>query len=714
MDENQANNSNNMNGGTPVVPPAGQPPASLPSQSSDTGEPSPKPVVSSSGKMASKKMLLIVIVVAVVLVGGSAVAYMLLHKKKAAAPKTNATIDVASLQIQEAPELAKQVAAGTLPAVRSRIPTNPVLVNPVTSIGSYGGTWHMAALATGDQGSFYRTIGYENLVRWNSSWTSVIPNVAQSYNTNSNGTTYTFTLRRGMKWSDGQPFNADDIMFWYTDVLSNKDLTPSPNPAWEVNGKLVTVKKVDDYTVQFVFPTTNGLFLKTLAQVVGAEPTSYPAHYLKQFDMMQNPDSVKQMMAAGGFSSYKAFFESKFGTIGTPDNANRWMHPEVPTLNAWVLTSAYGSGAVLDAQRNPYYWKIDTAGHQLPYIDQVEWQLVKAKSDILNLASAGKIDMQDRSIGDFGGVSATQNKSVLTANEQSGGYTLYPTELSYMNNIVISPNLTDKNPVLRTFFDNLDARIGLSYAINRPLIIKNVYGGQGDPFQISPRPETPYYNPTLAKQYTEYDVAKANAELDKAGYSKKDAEGYRLSPDGQRIAFTVDWGNTSVLNELQADWKAVGIQVTIGNTTDRVAYYAKKSTNGLDMGTWDGDGGLDPLLDPRAYFPFSAESNYAIPWAYWYSDPTNPLAQEPPAYVKQQQQLYNQIIGTTDEKKQNDLMKQILTISQQQFYDMGVNLPANGFALVKNNFHNVPKGMPYAFTYPTPAPSNPAQYYISN
>ncbi|MBX3539553.1 MAG: ABC transporter substrate-binding protein, partial [Chelatococcus sp.] len=118
---------------------------------------------------------------------------------------------------KEAPGLAKEVAAGKLPPVAQRLPDNPLVVKPVNSIGSYGGTWRQALVGASD-GLLERTIGYTRLVRWDPQWTGVVPDVAESYSVNGDGTVYTFKLRKGIKWSDGTPFTADDILFWYNDI----------------------------------------------------------------------------------------------------------------------------------------------------------------------------------------------------------------------------------------------------------------------------------------------------------------------------------------------------------------------------------------------------------------------------------------------------------------------------------------------------------------
>jgi peptide/nickel transport system substrate-binding protein len=243
-----------------------------------------------------------------------------------------------------------------------------------------------------------------------------------------------------------------------------------------------------------------------------------------------------------------------------------------------------------------------------------------------------------------------------------------------------------------------------------------VYVGQGQPYQAAPRPQSPLYNERLATQYTEFDPAVANEHLDKV-LPDKDAEGFRLMPNGERLVIAMEviptlypeW--TDVLELLEGYWADVGIDLELV-VEDRTVFYDRKSANQQDANIWAGDGGLEVILEPRWYFPFSGESNYAQAWQYWFNNPTDERAEEPPAAVKQQMELYTQLRATADQEGQNEIMRQILDIAADQFYVMGISLPSNGYGLVKNNMHNVPATILQAYLYPSPAPTNPMTYYF--
>ncbi len=614
----------------------------------------------------------------------------------------------APTKFSEAPQLAALVKEGKLPAVEQRLPKTPVVVPVVEKIGKYGGTWRTSLLGGADTVWLDRTIGYENLVRWDPEWRTVIPNVAASFQASPDAKEFTFKLREGMKWSDGEPFTADDILFWYEDVSMNKQLTPNRgnNPP--------TVEKVDQYTVKFKFEKSNGLFIQTLATTTGEEYVRYPKHYLQQFHIKYNPDKVEQLAKENNAENWVKLFQIKGSSVpGTPSNA-MWSNPDLPTLHAWRITTPYGGGDRVVADRNPYYFKADPQGNQLPYIDRVTYQVAQNAEVLVLKAASGEIDMQDRNI------TTLQNKAVLTDNMQKGNYRFIDEVTATMNTNTIALNLTHKDPVKRQIFQNKDFRIGLSYAINRQEIIDLVYVGQGQPFQNAPRPESPFYDEKMAKQYTEYSVAKANEYLDKAGFAKKDGDGFRLGPDGKRISIVIEVAAAQTvqvdsMQRVAEHWKKVGIDAQV-KPQDRSLFDQRRGANEHDVVVWDGAGGLDVVVNPPYYFPWGTRSDYAQAWASWYVNPTGAGAQtkpeEPPAATKKQMELYRQLEATGDIAKQNELMKQVLAIAADEFYTIGISLPANMYGIVKNNMRNVPKVMPNAFTYPNPAPTNPAQYFF--
>lgn len=630
------------------------------------------------------------------------------------APAAEAAAEV-DLSAKEAPGLAEMVAAGTLPPLEERIPTNPLVITPFESLGQYGGTWRSGLRGGQDTAWLTRILGYDYLVSWDPEWTQVIPNLAESFEANADATEYTFKLREGTKWSDGVPFTADDIVFWYEATIADEEYVAThPVGTWMMGGgEPPVVEKVDDYTVKFTFAGPNGLFLQRLATPSGATVTRTPAHYCSQFHAAYT-DDLDAAIAEAQATDWVNLFELKCGEVpGTPYNS-LWYNADLPTLYAWDITVPYdGNSTQVVAERNPYYWKVDTEGRQLPYIDRLVAEIGDDVQVLVLRAMNGEIDMQDRHIA------ALDNKAVFADNMESGDYKFFDTIPSSMNTNAIALNLTHKDPVKREIFQNKDFRIALSHAINRQEIIDVVYVGQGEPFQLAPRPTSPFYNERLAKQYTEYDPDLANEILDGI-YPDKNAEGIRLGPDGNPIAFNVEVDATqldriNVLELVSGYWAAVGIQANVVSE-DRSLLYTRKNGNEHDAAVWGGDGGLDVVLEPRWYFPFSDESWFAEAWVTWYNNPSGVGAlaapEEPPAETKRQMELYDQIKASGDPAEQEALMNEILEIAADQFYAIGISLNPPGYGIVKNNFHNVPSPHPNAWLYPQPGPLTPAQFWI--
>lgn len=613
----------------------------------------------------------------------------------------------------QSPTLDAAVSNGELPPVEERLPANPLVVDGIEGVGQYGGTWRMGTRGGGDEVIYVRTAGYENLVRWSVDWTEVIPDVAESFDINEEGTVFTFHLREGMKWSDGAPFTADDILFTVNDLWLNPEVFPAP-PSWLVTGgQPPVVEKLDDYTVQFTFALPNGMFMQQLATPNASAIVAMPKHYLSQFHASYaDADELASATADAGLETWTDLFNRMGGTVAGKPNT-LWSNAELPQIYPWVTADALGPDATqIRLVRNPYFYAVDSAGNQLPYIDELVYNVGQDVETLVLQALNGEIDMQDRHIAN------NANRAVFFDNQAAGGYHFFETVPSSSNVMVISLNMTHLDPMKREIYQNRDFRIGLSYAIDRQEIIDVVYVGQGTPSQAAPRPQSPLYHERLATQYTEFDPDLANEHLDMV-LPDKDAEGFRLMPNGERLVIAMEviatlfpeWPET--LELIQGYFADVGVDMQIV-VEDRSVFYDRKAANQHDAAIWGGDGGLDVMLEPRWYFPNGNESNYAEAWQYWYNNPNDERAEEPPEVVRQQMDLYNTLKATADPEQQRVLMTQILDIAADQFYTIGISLTPNGYGLVKDNMHNVPPTILNAYLYPSPGPTNTYTYYFGS
>ena len=608
----------------------------------------------------------------------------------------------------EAPDLAEKVAAGQLPPVEERLPANPLVVESA-EVGKYGGVWRMGMRGGTDDPSFYRILGYETLVRWSPSWDTIIPSLAESWEVSADATEYTFALRKGVKWSDGVEFTANDLLFWYEDVIMNPELTRSI-PGWLTSGgETVKFEKIDDYTIKFTFAKPNGLFLQNLASPDSRSLTNVPKHFAVQYHATYlAADKLAAMMEEGGYAAWTDMFVAKVvqadgGGMGPYNVAGR------PTLFAWMVEEPFsGNATQVTLVRNPYYWKVDQNGQQYPYIDKLVYGVYQDVPSMLLKAANGEIDFQMRHFNTLA------NKAVLYDNMEKGDYRIFDLEQAGSNSNVVMLNLTHKDPVMREILQNKDFRVGLSYAINRQDIINTVYVTMGEASQPAALKSSVFYNEQLAKQFTEYDVAKANEYLDKVLPEKND-EGFRLRPDGKVFTIVIEIANANIDqvdtgNMIAKYWKAVGIMAE-AKSEDRSLMYERKNNNDLDAMIWGGEGGFNPILDPRNFFPNGNESAYAVAWAAWYTNPSDPLAEEPPAEVKAMMDKYAEVKSATTWDEQVALMKELLQMSADYFPCLGISTAAKGYGIAKNNMGNVPDVIINSWSYPTPAPVNTFAFF---
>ena len=244
-----------------------------------------------------------------------------------------------------------------------------------------------------------------------------------------------------------------------------------------------------------------------------------------------------------------------------------------------------------------------------------------------------------------------------------------------------------------------------------------VFTGQGEPFQVAPRPESQFYDEELAKQYTEFNPELAIQHLEAAGLTEVNGDGIRLMSDGRPAKIVVD-----VISALRPEWvdmleimalqlEAVGIELELNNI-DRTLFYEKRPSNDYEAQVWAGDGGIEVIPEPRYYFPFSDESVWAYRWAQWFNGTRPEIAEEPADWAQEQMELYREVRASSDADQRAELMKQILAITKEQFPVIGVSLMPNSYYIAKNNLRNVPDSMFNAWLFPTPSPMDPTTWYF--
>ena len=260
------------------------------------------------------------------------------------------------MKYSEAPMLAGLVQEGKLPPVDERLPENPAVVTPHEGIGQYGGTWHRLATSMSDIQTPFRLMG-DTLVHWDKDGADIYANMAESWDVSSDGKGFSFTLRKGLKWSDGEPYTADDIMFRYEAMLLNADLTPKFPSNVSPGGEPVKIEKLDDYSLRMTFAVPYPLFILLMAtSQPGVEFIESPKHYLAQFhpDYTTDKAALDAMIEDSGFEFWYQLYNAGRQRLVTGDQDKRrstgdsawkvtvpppsspWSWSATPTIGKWT------------------------------------------------------------------------------------------------------------------------------------------------------------------------------------------------------------------------------------------------------------------------------------------------------------------------------------------------------------------------------------------
>jgi len=594
---------------------------------------------------------------------------------------------------KEAPALAELVKAGKLPLVADRIGQDPLVIKPLREIGKYGGTWRRGFTGPFDTSNGHRAAQNDKLLYFDYTGTKIVPNIARGWEVSPDGKVTTLLLRRGMKWSDGQPFTADDFVFWYEDLYQNKELVPTPLSVMTINGKPIAIRKVDASTVQFVAPEPYYGLPTVLASVWGiGHHARYgrfalggfaPAHYLKQFHPKYTPvDQLDKKVAELKFETWVTLFKNRNDACRNPD---------LPVVTPWKTTSPINTPTWI-LERNPYSVWVDTDGNQLPYIDRIRMTLGESL-EVINLrAIAGEYDSQARHID-------ISKLPVLLENQQRGGYRVYLDPSDQGADVGLFCNQSyEKDAEIGRWLARREFRIALSHGIDRQQLNETFVLGLGQTGSAAPGERTPYFpGPEFRSLHTGYDVKQANAMLDKLGLSKRDSEGYRLRTDGGgrlRLALTTYLGFlpfTKIAEMVVEQWKKIGIRGEV-QEMERGLATARLLGNEHQIyfeTQWGADNmfGHQPL-----FFPAEAQSPLGPLYGTWYSS-AGAKGKTPPPRMRELMDKYRKTFGVPDQERTR-LAKDVWKIALDELWIIPVvsNSPASqGVRVIKTNIGNVPE-----------------------
>ena len=523
-----------------------------------------------------------------------------------------------------------------LAAVADRLPDEPLVVVPYDSIGSYGGTIKFLSNATEAGTSDMLSTRHVNLVRFADDLSTIVPNVAKDYEWNDDFTALTFMLRKGHKWSNGEPFTARDVEFWYEDLMMNTNIREKPYPYLLVGGEPMTVDVIDDTTVRFNLPSPFPGLLATLAWTYNQ--AFMPAHFLEQFhpEIDSNADANAQALGfENGWDALAAYYGNSGWTdtptpmLRNPDLVAGLEYAAYPSLEAYMTIEDTTEGRVYAA--NPYFHQVDTAGNQLPYIDyQNERYINENEIRLLKLVN-GEVDYKSQSV-------QLESAPQLLDGAESGGYSLQINP--GCGAALFSFNVTHPDLEKRKVYSDIRFRQAMSIALDRNEINDVAYYGLGVVEQfvgISPAPD--FVPEEIKMHMTQYDPDGANALLDEVGLKDVDGDGFRELPNGAPFAMNIDYatqGIGGVEVELVARmWNDVGVKTNFKEVTPD-EYRGSQSSNALDVHAWDKGQPLAIIAGNPETFkaPFGNYFNHTqgMLWAA-YIDSNGTDGVEPPQWV---------------------------------------------------------------------------------
>lgn len=591
---------------------------------------------------------------------------------------TYATIsETVPSSFNEAPMLKQLADAGTIPPLAERLPEKPLVVQPI-EIGQYGGTARVGNITTqlaGYDCDFL--IGWANhFLRYTPDLTDAVPNVAESVDVSEDKTTYTIHLRKGMRWSDGEPVTSADVLFAYNDLLLNKELTPNVPQDISPGGEPVVVTAPDDYTAVLTFAVPHPrYFLSNLPHQYGTFQSKqiHPKHYLQQFHPAYNPDAEADAKAAK-FNSW---------TERMIDMAQHGINKDLPTLMAYTVES--DSTTSVKWTRNPFYWQVDTEGNQLPYIDSIELERLQNVEAYHAKIVTGAYDF---AVGN----TDVLNYQTYQDSAEDAGYTVNVWSSGRGSEVFFQVNMNIEDEALRTIHQDVRYRRALSLAINREEMNDLLFFGQATIRQMTVLDTSIHFKQEYADAFIAYDPDQANALLDEMGLAWNDDQTVRLRPDGKPMQITFDYFDgegpkTSILELVTSYWREIGIDVTAKSVT-RQLLNPRISENKEPMSMWHGDASTDILLPVDRKWSIGKvgdETSIAPLWNAWFQS-GGTQGEEPPDWYLAPLNAWKRLSETLEP----DAAAELLQSQADNLWSIGTVGQTPWLAINKNTFANVP------------------------
>ncbi|NKB99487.1 MAG: hypothetical protein GKR90_13460 [Pseudomonadales bacterium] len=579
-----------------------------------------------------------------------------------------------------------------LPTVEHRLPDNPVVLVPLDDIGRHGGTARIISL---DSGMLYSP---EGLVTISPDHKSILPNLAESWRYSEDGLQLTMKLRKGLKWSDGQPLTAADCLFMTNDL----QLNPDYQPVTPLILRGLELTAPDPWTLVYKFDQPSPLFINYMAQV--PELFLAPKHYFAQHHpRYSDAEQISERMREKGFISWSTFIRANL-QLRIEDSI------EKPTVRAFKPSKF--TPTVNRYDRNPYYFKVDPEGQQLPYIDTIEAEIVSEGAVAVAKASNGQLDFAAFTM-------PTQDIPLLKLGELSSDIKVNIWRRLHGSDLVIQPNYNHSNEKLQTLYWDVRFRRALSIAINRIEMNDIIYFGRGTPRQVTVIPESDYFEAHFATAYTQFDTTEANKLLDELKLYDTDGDDLREYADGSKLTITVEYVDTETPKQMSMElivgyWQAVGIDVR-QKLIDRGLQYVRAIAGEMEMTVWHADRTTDVLfpITPDFWVPrvIAASTSMWNEWARWHLTEGR-LGEPPPPEIKQLQDWADQLSKTLKQSERIRLGKLILASNAENVWSIGTIGLAPHPVVVSERLKNVVEEGLWGWDTRWTLPYHPATWYL--
>ncbi len=522
----------------------------------------------------------------------------------------------------------------------------------------------------------------------------------ESWEASEDGSTYTLHLREGMKWSDGVPVTTEDVDFWWNDWATVEGLGWVGQAFAGIQNQRPTLEFVDDYTFRVKFGYPLGAFPLLLTRHPGGYPGEgplMPKHFLKDYHIKYaGEEALKKMMEELGVDTWEQVL-NRFTGWGV----NTWQFPTYakgfPTLAPWIPVDYPQEGLII-FERNPYYWKVDMLGNQLPYIDTHRLEYL-ASTELMNMKMiAGELDwlgMHDVTIANY---------PLYKENEARSNYVIGDYLSCMTDRYVLFPRHTlPEDPVLEEIVNHPNWVKALSVAINREELNEVLFFGLARMGQLAPMPNSKYYKEKYGTAWAQYDPDLANRLLDEMGLDKRDSEGYRLRPDGKRLTYAIEHCGIRVGASVHAFtemvctyWREIGIEATT-KEIDEALYNQRMSADQIHVGVWHADRCTDMLLPIQMqwYVPTGDphQGGASAAWQRWYAavDKTAEGIIEPPEAIKQLFAWVDEMRTVVDEDERVAIGQKIFDYLAENPLSIGIVLESPCPLIMNKNLRNVPR-----------------------